>query len=213
MLINNSISHFTLKWEGGMAAGWIGFVTWGWQSTCTIYSLPEFGNVGHRGYTWWFSAALFLRWVFRSLFLLFQWGEGCEYPSPAASFYRYFFFFLFTSPRTKMGEKFVGSVLLFNVLQFPSVSKHQNELVKDAAHSVPCSGYFWKHFPSCFIPLIAVQLWLYKGTSVKWWAARVRCGLCCSHIMEKKCMKIGTWTKKYTRRAAVSGRSLRKLKY
>lgn len=95
----------------------------------------------------------------KSLLRLFQWGKIREYPSPVAPFYGPWH----TFPWTKTGENDVGSVLLFNIPQFPNVSYHQNELAEDTAHSGSCSAYFWKRFPSCFIPWIVVQLWHLKS--------------------------------------------------
>lgn len=115
-----------------------------WQGQCAVAAEGGFSTV---------------QCCCKSLLWLFQWGKGCEYPSPVAPFYGPWH----TSPWMKTGENVVGSVLLFNIPQFPNVSYHQNELVEDTAHSGSCSAYFWKRFPSCFIPLIVVQLWYLKS--------------------------------------------------
>lgn len=137
-------------------AGWQRFVRWVWISAWPVSSLGSSVHCGCRG--WFFHCAVLLQEPFMAVWL-FQWGKACEYPSPLAPFYGPWH----TSPWTKLGENVVGSVLLFNIQQFPNVSYHQNELVEDTAHSSSCSGYFWKCFPSCFILLIVVQLWYLKS--------------------------------------------------
>lgn len=107
---------------------WGGFVyLLGHSSMCTVATEVVFSTV---------------QCCCKSLLWLFQWGKVCEYPSPLAPFYRPWH----TSPWTKPSENVVGSVLLFNIPQFPNVSYHQNELVEDTAHSSSFSAYFWKHF-------------------------------------------------------------------
>lgn len=87
------------------------------------------------------------------------------------------------------GWKFCCPVLLFNTPQFPNVS-YRTVLIQPPVLVIFGNVFLPVSFSNC------VHCWHYKGTSVKWWVARVRCGLCCSHIMEKECIKIGTWNKK-----------------
>lgn len=135
-----------------MPAGWQRFVGWVWISTWPVSSLGSSVHCGYR--RWFFHCAVLLKEPFMAVSVRkSMWISFTTCP---------FLWSLAYFPLDWIGWKCCWFCV---AVQHTTISKcfHQNELVEDTAHSGSCSAYFWKRFPSCFIPLIVVQIWHLKS--------------------------------------------------